>query len=60
MNVMCSGDKNRSNKAEGGSFGATGPARRLAGEVGIMDLRQHHPLSPGGLSDFAAHSKAPS
>lgn len=42
MNVMSSGDGNRSNEAEGESRGATGPARRLGGKVGIMDPRRHH------------------
>lgn len=45
--------------SEGRRCGATGPAKRLRGKVGITDLRQHH-RHPRGPRDSAAHSQAPS
>lgn len=47
INVMCSGDRNRSNVAESRSGGDTGPGRRLGYKAGIMDLRQYYQFSLG-------------
>lgn len=47
INVMCSGDRNRSSVAESRSGGDTGPGRRLGCKAGIMDLRQYHQFSLG-------------
>lgn len=47
MNVMSSGDGNRSNEAEGESRGATGPVRRLGGEGRDHGPKTASPFSPG-------------